>query len=386
MKFRIYSRLVCAAALVSTFAFTNLQGQSTSGQDNITAITTAVPFLMISPDSRSGGLGEAGVAIADNSNATHWNLSALAWSQKRMGVGLSYTPWLRTLVPDINLSYLSGYYNLGEKGGVIAGSLRYFSLGRIEFTNEAAIKTGEASANEFAVDAGYTRKVTPVLSAGVALRFVYSNLAANAGSVGGFNTKPGTAIAGDVNTQYVKDFTSNAGGKEIPLTLKIGANLSNMGNKISYTNSSNRDFIPTNLRLGFLFKGGLDAYNSLGVTADFNKLLVPTEGGQSEKSLISGMFSSFGDAPGGFKEEMQEINISTGLEYWYNDLLAARAGFFYEAPNKGNRKFVTLGAGVRYNAFGLDFAYLASLQQNHPLQNTLRFSLTLDFESSGNSN
>lgn len=385
MKVRKLIRMACAAILLSPFALTNLHGQTTTNGAAITAITTACPFLMIAPDSRSGALGDAGVAITDNSNATHWNLSALAFTEKKMGIGLSYTPWLRQLVPDINLSYLSGYYNLGEKGGVITGSLRYFTLGRIEFTDINAVKTGEFNANEFAVDAGYTRKVSEVLSAGVALRFIYSNLAGS-GLNNGLETKPGTSIAGDVNTLYVKDFTTKSGGKEVPLTLKIGANISNIGAKISYTNSSNRNFIPTNLRVGALLKGGLDAYNSLGVTVDANKLLVPSEGGQSDKSLLAGMFSSFGDAQGGFKEEMQEINLSTGLEYWYNDLIAIRSGLFLENKLKGNRKYVTLGAGVRYNVFGLDFAYLVALQQNHPLQNTLRFSLTLDFESGGNQN
>lgn len=383
---KIHSIKNLAFAALFSYCFFPVSGftQTTTGGADIRAITTAVPFLMIAPDSRSGALGEAGVAICDNTNATHWNLSALAFTEKRMGIGLSYTPWLRSLVPDINLSYLSGYYNLGEKGGVLAGSLRYFSLGNIEFTDINAVKIGDYRANEFAFDAGYTRKVTRDLSAGVALRFIYSNLAASGLSVGGFNTKPGTSIAGDINVLWRKEFTVASGGGDMPLTLRLGANISNIGAKISYTNSSNRDFIPTNMRLGFLLKGALDAYNSLGITADANKLLVPSEGGQSQKSLLSGMFSSFGDAQGGFKEEMQEFNLATGLEYWYNNLIAARAGFFYEAANKGNRKFITLGAGVRYNVFGLDFAYLASLQQNHPLQNTLRFSLTLDFESSGN--
>lgn len=383
MKMKSFLRPILGALLLMLMLAPRSQAQSgtnPAGQD-IRAITTAVPFLMIAPDSRAGALGEAGVAIADNANATHWNLSGLAFSQKKSGFALNYTPWLRQLVPDINLSYLSGYVNLGERGGVIAGSMRYFSLGQIEFTDENAIKYGQSQANEFAIDAGYTRLVTENFAAGVALRFIYSNLAANA-RAGAFETKPGTSIAGDVNMLYNKDF--KMGPTDIPMTFRWGLNLSNIGAKISYTNSNNKDFIPTNMRLGFLFKGNMDDYNSLGITADFNKLLVPTEGGQSDKSLIDGIFSSFGDAPGGGKEELQEVNIATGLEYWYNNLFAARAGFFYENPFKGNRKFVTLGAGVKYKVFGLDFAYLASLQQQHPLQNTLRFSLTFDFEPGGN--
>lgn len=334
---------------------------------------------MIAPDSRHGAMGEAGVALANDANATHWNLSGLAFTENKMGVGISYTPWLRALVPDINLSYLSGFYNMGERAGVIAASIRYFTLGKIEFTDENAIKYGEFNANEFALDAGYTRKVSENLSAGVALRFIYSNLAANA-RVGSFDTKPGTSVAGDANLLYTKDLSAGS----TPLNLSLGMNITNIGAKISYTNSNNRDFIPTNLRLGTALRAEMDEYNSLTFAADVNKLLVPSEGGQSDQTLIDGIFSSFGDAPGGFSEEMSEFNLSAGLEYWYNDLFAARAGLFLEDAEKGNRKFVTLGAGVKYNVFALDFAYLASLTQNHPLQNTLRFSLLFNFDASGN--
>jgi|NOAtaT_6_FD_contig_41_2579172_length_1211_multi_7_in_0_out_0_1 hypothetical protein len=379
MKTKSIQQTLTGAAFLFATTFGAAHAQTTTSGADIKAITTAVPFLLITPDSRSGALGDAGVAIADNSNATHWNLSALAFTQQKFGVGLSYTPWLRQLVPDINLSYLSGHYNMGERAGVIAASIRYFSLGKIEFTDENAIKYGEFNANEFALDAGYTRKVTDNFSAGVALRFIYSNLAANA-QVGSFETKPGTSIAGDINMLYTKDFEAGA----TPLNFRWGLNISNIGSKISYTNSNNRDFIPTNLRLGAALKANLDDYNSLAFTTDFNKLMVPSEGGQSDQTLISGMFSSFADAEDGFSEEIKEINLSSGLEYWYNDLFAARAGLFLEDATKGNRKFVTLGAGVRYNVFGLDFAYLASLQQSHPLQNTLRFSLNFTFDPEGN--
>lgn len=378
MKSKVFANLSYALLLLTLTAGFGRAQTNTGGAD-IRAITTAVPFLMIAPDSRAGAMGDAGVAIADNANATHWNMSALAFTNKKMGVGLSYTPWLRQLVPDINLSYLSGFYNLGERGGVIGASIRYFTLGKIEFTDENAVKYGEFNANEFAIDGGYTRKVTDNFSAGVQLRFIYSNLAANA-RVGAFDTKPGTSIAGDINMLYNKDFTAGS----TPMNIRWGLNISNIGAKISYTNSANRDFIPTNLRLGAALKANLDEYNSLTFTTDLNKLLVPSEGGQSDKELIDGIFSSFGDAEGGFGEEMSEINASIGLEYWYNNLFAARAGFFYEDPAKGNRKFITLGAGVKYNVFALDFAYLASLEQAHPLQNTLRFSLSFEFDPSAN--
>lgn len=379
MSIKSFSKIIACASLLFAGVNVGVQAQSTTGGQDIKAITTAVPFLMICPDSRSGGLGDAGVAIADNANATHWNLSGLAFTDKKFGIGLSYTPWLRQLVPDINLSYLSGYYNMGERAGVIASSLRYFSLGNIIFTDENAVEYGRFNANEFAWDAGYTRKVTENFAAGVGLRFIYSNLAANA-SVDGFTTKPGISVAGDINMLYNKDF--EYGG--LPMNLRWGLNISNIGSKISYTNSSNKDFIPTNLRLGAAYKFALDDYNSLTATVDVNKLMVPTEGGQSDKTLIDGMFTSFADAPGGFSEELKEFNLSTGIEYWYNDLFAARAGLFLEDATKGNRKFVTLGLGVKYSFFGLDFAYLASLRQNHPLQNTLRFSLNFAFDSAGN--
>ncbi len=379
MKVKNIIRVLACGILLTTASKINGFSQSTTAGTDIQAITTAVPFLMIAPDSRAGAIGEAGVAMDNGANATHWNLAGLAFTDNKYGVGLSYTPWLRALVPDINLSYLSGYYNMGERAGVIAASIRYFTLGTIEFTDDNAIKYGEFNANEFAIDAGYTRKVTENFSAGVSLRFIYSNLAANA-MVGSFETRPGVSVAGDASMLYTKDFEAGA----TPLTFRWGLNLSNIGAKISYTNSSNRDFIPTNLRTGVAVTGALDEYNKITVTADVNKLMVPTEGGQSEQTLISGIFSSFGDAPGGFSEELQELNLSTGLEYWYNDLFAARAGLFMEHSEKGNRKFVTLGAGVKYNVFGLDFAYLASLTQNHPLQNTLRFSLSFEFDPEGN--
>lgn len=374
------------AALLLAFCFYPAKkswAQTTTSGQNIRAITTAVPFLLIAPDSRYGALGEAGVAIADDVNATHYNLSGLAFTDKQMGFGLSYTPWLRRLVPDINLAYLNGFYNLGDKKGVIGGSLRFFSLGKIIFTDENAIQTGEFNASEFAFDAGYTRKVTENFSAGVSLRFIYSNLAANA-RVGNFEARPGTSVAGDLNMMYNKDFKVNSGGKDLPLNFRWGLNISNIGAKISYTNSNNRDFIPTNFRTGVLVRANMDEYNSIGITADFNKLLVPSAGGQADKTLIDGIFGSWGDAQGGFEEELAEINTSIGLEYWYNNLFAVRAGYFYEDPIKGARKFITIGAGIKYQVFGLDFAYLASLEQNHPLQNTLRFSLNFMFDPQGN--
>lgn len=354
------------------------QATSTStGQ--VRAITTAVPFLLICPDSRSGALGEAGVAIADNANALYWNPSALAFSTKQYGFATNYTPWLKNIVPDINHAYVPAYINFGDKGGVLGAALTFFSLGNIEFTDNAGIKTGEYNPSEFAFATSYAHKVTDNLSAGISLRYINSSLV-TATSAGGFPTKPARSVAGDANLFYTKDFSLKGGQGDIPMNFRFGINISNMGAKVNYTNSSRKDFLPANLKIGYALKANLDSYNSVTFVNDFNKLMVPSEGGQSTKPLMSGMFSSFNDAPGGMKEEISEINTSLGLEYWYNDLFAIRGGYFYEDPMKGNRKFITLGGGIRFKTFGLDFAYLVPFQQNHPLQNTIRFSLTFDFE------
>ncbi|MEL6192093.1 MAG: type IX secretion system outer membrane channel protein PorV [Bacteroidota bacterium] len=353
----------------------NLFAQNTAGQEGTRTITTAVPFLLVAPDSRAGGMGEAGVAVTDDANALHWNASAMAFFENQLGFSMSYSPWLRSLgIPDINLMYLSGYYNAGEKAGVIGASLRYFSLGDIEFTDGLGQPIGSDKPNEFAVDVGYARKVTPNLSAAVTLRYIYSRLASNANI--GQPINPVNSIAGDLSFLYNTDFSLSGS----PINFKAGLNISNIGPKVSYTdNTADQDFIPVNLRIGYAFKVQVDDYNSITFTNDFNKLLVPSEGGNSDQALLQGIFGSFGDATGGFSEEVSEINVSAGFEYWYRDLFAARVGYFYEDPNKGNRQFITLGAGIKYNVFGLHFAYLAPLEQNHPLQNTLRFTLTYDF-------
>lgn len=358
------------------------QGGNTAGQNGTKTITTAVPFLLVAPDSRSAGIGEAGVAVAEDANAMHWNPSALAFIDRRMGFSMSYSPWLRALgIPDINLMYLSGYYNTGESG-VVGASLRYFSLGEIDFTDGLGQPIGSDKPNEFAFDVGYALKVTPDLSAALSLRYIYSRLASN-GNIG-VDARPVNSAAGDVSFLYKKDFKLR-GATDLPAQFSSGLNISNIGPKVSYTSSTaDKDFIPINLRFGYAFKFFVDEYNSVTFTNDFNKLLVPSEGGRSDLPLLTGMFGSFGDAPGGFGEEISEFNTSVGFEYWYRELFAARLGFFYEDPQKGNRKFITLGAGLKYNVFGLNFAYLAPLQQNHPLQNTLRFTLTYDFESAGN--
>ncbi|MDX2284614.1 MAG: type IX secretion system outer membrane channel protein PorV [Bacteroidia bacterium] len=363
--------------LAGSYGSTLLAQGGSSGQRGTKTITTAVPFLLVAPDSRYGGMGETGVAIADDPNAMHWNPAGLGFMQNQMGFSMSYSPWLRALgIPDINLMYLSGYYNTGNSG-VIGASLRYFSLGIIQFTDEIGTPIGNGKPNEFALDVGYSLKVTPVLSAAITMRFFNSQLASNA-NIQDPNARPVTSFAGDVGFLYRKEF--RAGANRSPVEFSSGLTLSNIGPKVSYTASTaTRDFIPINMRLGYAFKFFLDEYNTVTFANDFNKLLVPSEGGRSDKALLAGMFGSFADAPDGFSEELSEINISAGLEYWYRGLFAARGGFFYEPAEKGNRKFITLGAGLKYNVFGLNFSYLAPLVQNHPLQNTLRFSLTYDF-------
>jgi hypothetical protein len=381
------------------------QAQITTGQlgggDRLNTITTAVPFLMISPDARSGAMGDAGVALSPDATAMHWNAAKMAFAKDKVGIAMNYTPWLRNLVPDIALTYLSGYVQIDELQS-FGASLRYFSLGDIVFTNQAGDPIATFAPNEFAVDGGYARKLSDRFSVGVALRYIYSNLAgqldANA------QTQAGQSFAGDLSFYYQQPITVLEKKSE----LSIGLNISNLGAKIAYTASGNENFIPTNLRLGGALKMQIDEYNSITVTADINKLLVPTnpiyrvdsanrivfdangnpeiEQGEDPnlKSPIQGVFSSFNDAPGGFQEELREINVSAGVEYWYNNLFALRGGYFYEHPTKGGRQFLSMGAGLKYNVFNLNFSYLVpttNLQGGNPLENTLRFSLLFDLQA-----
>ena len=364
----------------------------------LNTITTAVPFLIISPDARAGAMGDAGVASTPDANSLHWNPSKYAFIEKNMGFSVSYSPWLRALVNDINLAYLTGYKKFG-KDQAIAASLLYFSLGDITFTDVNAQTIGNYKPNEFAVDVCYSRKLAKLISGGISLRYIHSNLTGGY-FVGGAESHPGNAVASDVSAMYQENI--NLG--KTPAKLGVGINISNIGNKISYTETNARDFIPTNLRIGGSLTLNIDDYNSLGIILDFNKLLVPTPpiykldslgqpvydasgnaeilaGKPNNIDVVSGIFQSFGDAPGGFKEEMKEISIAGGLEYWYDKQFALRGGIFYEDPTKGNRKYFTLGAGLKYNVFGLDFAYLIPIEQRNPLANTLRFTLVFDFDA-----
>ena len=356
-------------------------------EQRLNVVQSAVPFLMVSPDARSGSIGDAGVSSTPDENSMHWNPAKYAFIDKQIGVAINYSPWLHNLVPDINLAYLTGYMRL-DKNQTIATSLRYFSLGNIQFTNVFGEPIGDYKPNEFALDGTYSRKFTKTLSGAVAARFIHSNLTLGQ-NVGSQSTKPGNTIAADVAVyqQIPLQFNGMEG------LFAWGMNISNIGAKISYSNDNIRkDFIPTNLRFGPSLTLDIDDYNRMSFMVDFNKLLVPTtplygdsnniiKGMDPDVSVPVGMLHSFYDAPDGFKEELREFSIASGIEYWYNKQFALRGGFFYEDVTKGDRKYFTLGAGLRYNVFGLDFSYLIPLKQENPLENTLRFSLLLNFEA-----
>lgn len=350
------------------------------GQDN--AITTAVPFLAISPDARHAALGDAGVATSADANAAYWNAAKLVFIDKKFGGSGSYTPWLGKIINDMSVFYGSYFYKLNREQAVAVG-MKYFDLGEINFTDNQANSLGDFNPREFAFDATYSRMLSEELSVGLAGRYIYSNLT---GAFSGIDAKPGNSVAADIGVYYRKELKSSK-----PSTLSLGATITNIGAKISYTDLDNRDFIPTNLRLGSAFTTQVDPMNSFTFTLDFNKLLVPTpplrdannnivKGKDPDRSLLSGMFGSFNDAPNGAKEEFQEIMTSAGVEYWYNETFAARVGYFNEAKNKGNRKYMTLGLGFRKNIFGIDVAYLVPTnKREHPLAETIRFTLLFQF-------
>lgn len=331
------------------------------------AITTAVPFLLISPDARHAALGDAGVASSPDANASYWNPAKLVFIQNPYGGTISYTPWLGKIINDMSISYLSGFYKITREQAVSL-SLKYFDLGEIFFTENGRDGTN-FNPREFSFDLTYSRMLTEQLSLGLTGRYIHSNLTGAFSSGSGVDARPGKSVAADVGIFYTKELQSANSSN-----LSLGASISNIGAKISYSDNNNKDFLPTNLRLGGAFTTSLDAHNAVTFLLDFNKLLVPTI--DKDQSLLRGMFSSFTDAPGGFSEEIQEITTSMGVEYWYNQVFAARLGYFLEAYDKGNRKYMTLGAGFRRNVFGFDFAYLVPTnKREHPLAETMRFSL-----------
>ena len=370
----------------------------------LNTITTSVPFLLIAPDSKAGAMGDVGVATAPDANSMHWNPAKLAFVDDDMSFSMSYVPWLRELVPDINLSYLAGYRKLSDKE-TIGLELRYFSLGDITFTNGNGDVIGQYKPSEFAFGTAYSRKLSDQFSLAISGRYIYSNLTGGQ-NVGETSTMAGQSIAADIAGYYTNPI--RIAGKDIDLA--IGGNISNIGSKVSYTETVEdgrytADFIPINLRLGTSIGTEFDDYNKMSFAFDANKLLVPTpplyvnvDGGSNKErvagmdpnvGVVSGIFQSFWDAPGGIKEELREVNYSIGTEYWYADQFAIRAGYFFEHDTKGGRKFFTFGSGVKYNVFALDFSYLinasSAINGNNPLANTMRFTLVFDFGAIGES-
>jgi Type IX secretion system protein PorV len=388
MKKKIVAVVLFLTVLTGTsFLF----AQQSSGQLN--AIQTVVPFLTIAPDSRAGAMGDAGVATSPDVYSQHWNPAKFAFIDGNAGIGISYSPWLRNLVPDINIAYLAGYKRIDSKQ-VLSASLLYSSLGPVPFTDEFGNLQRTFNPNEFALDAAYSRMFTDHISGGIAFRFIYSNLTGGTYS-GGVATKPGTSFAADISGYYQKKISIFTKDGQVGL----GLNFSNIGSKMSYSTAQAADFIPMNMRLGASSTINIDHFNKITATLDLNKLLVPTPpiySSTNPDSIIKGknpnvsvpvaIFQSFFDAPGGFKEELHEITYSFGLEYWYNNQFAVRGGYFYEDPTKGNRKYFTAGAGFRLKAFTLDFSYLMPVAQNNPLAHTLRFSIAFDFNSLRNAN
>lgn len=367
-----------------------------SGQDpNRRVITTAVPFLNFAPDSRHSGMGDVGVSTAPDANSAHWNSGKLAFVDQKMGFSLSYSPWLGKLVNDMSLSYLTGFFRIDENSA-FGFDLRYFNMGDIQLTDGRGNELGEFNPRDIAIGGTYSRKLSQNLGLGISSRFIYSNLSGNISTVGGSESKPGIGVGVDVGLYYQKQIF--AGSKDG--SFSWGMNISNIGPKITYNSAEDLDYIPTNFRIGTAYSVDFDPQNTITFALDFNKLLVPTppvyatnedgtlatdenghliiepgNGKDPNRSLISGMFGSFADAPDGFTEELQEVMISFGVEYSYDDKFALRTGYFYENPNKGGRRYFTMGLGFDINKLGVDFSYLVPQTQNHPLAETLRFSL-----------
>ena len=380
---RILLTLMLAVASAGAFAQDKL--------DMFNPVNTSVTSQMIAPDARAAGMGDVGVATDPDVNSQYWNPAKYPFCISRAGVSLNYTPWLRQLVSDMDLAYLSGYYRIGDYSAVSA-SLRYFSLGEVmtDYNGE----TGESSGMtinpyEMSFDVAYSLMLSEKFSLAAAVRWIYSDLTYDYTD----DTSPGSAFAADIACYY-NDYI-NIGARECQLG--IGLNISNIGSKITFGGDDNSEFIPTNMRLGLALMVPIDEFNRFTIAADANKLLVPTDPKQEEGestedyqqrvqkeyydvSSISGIFKSFGDAPGGFKEELQEINWSVGAEYVYNDKFTLRAGYHHESENKGNRKYFTVGAGFRMSAFSLDCGYVIATAKSNPLDQTLRFTLGFDMD------
>ncbi len=375
--------LTLLAGTVSEMA--NAQS-STQLDGRVGTITTAVPFLRISPDARAGAMGDAGIATSPDANAQYWNVAKIPMSDQNYGVSATYTPWLRDIVPDVFLGYLSGYFKFGnQKEQAISISMRYFNLGDIDYTDQDGNANGSGKPREYSFDLGYSRKLSNNLSAGVTLRYINSNIASgNVNSNLVYN--PAKTFSADAGIFYTKRTMVS---EEKGSIFNFGAVVSNIGGKVSYSNER-KDFLPANLGIGASYTFLIDSFNKFTVTADLNKLLVPApikyidSAGNEEysiptdKGVVSGIFNSFQHAPG-----LYGTTISVGAEYWYQNQFAGRAGYFYEAAAQGNRKYFTVGAGVRYNVLGIDFSYLIPSgggTARNPLSNTMRFTLSYNFQ------
>ena len=361
-----------------------LQAQTKSQEYN--PVEHAVISQTIAPDARAAGMGDVGAATDPDVNSQYWNPAKYPFCISRSGIALNYTPWLRQLVSDIDLAYVAGYYRIGDYSAV-SGSLRYFSLGEVMTSMEENAMT--VKPYEMSIDAAYSLMLSETFSIAAAIRWIYSDLRYDYSE----DSKPASAFAADI-AMYYNNYIM-LGARECQLGL--GMNISNVGSKISYYGDDRSQFLPANLRIGASLMVPVDEYNRFTIAADANKLLVPTIPPQredesagdyrtrvieeySDVSSISGIFKSFGDAPGGFKEELQEIQWSVGAEYVYHDQFSVRAGYHHESANKGNRKYFTVGGGFRMNVFSLDVGYVISTAQTNPLDQTLRFTLAFDMD------
>lgn len=380
MKYRLSFLLLILSSLCAS---------AQDKQDMFNPVNASVTSQVIAPDARSAGMGDVGVATDPDVASQYWNPAKYPFTISRAGVSLNYTPWLRQLVSDMDLAYLSGYYRIGDYSAV-SGSLRYFSLGEV-YTSSDEAGSNDMTINpyEMSLDVAYSMMLSEKFSIGAAVRWIYSDLTYDYTE----DTSPGSAFAADISCYYQNYL--NIGQRECQLGL--GLNISNIGSKISFGGSTNSEFIPTNMRLGFSLMVPIDEYNRFTIAADANKLLVPTypkqlDGESSSEyedrvqkdyydvGAISGIFKSFSDAPNGFKEELQEVQWSLGAEYVYHDQFSVRAGYHHESENKGNRKYYTVGAGFRMNVFSLDVGYVIATAKSNPLDQTLRFSLSFDMD------
>ncbi|MBO0933443.1 type IX secretion system outer membrane channel protein PorV [Fibrella aquatilis] len=388
---RIFSCLLLGAGyfISLTTASAQATGTNLSGQP-IRVPNSATPFLNFTPDARSGALGDAGVALDNaDANSIFWNPSKLVYAKQDAGASVSYTPWLRDLIGDMYYGYFSGYKKLG-KDQAIGLSLLYFDLGTINFTTSQGLSAGSFNSREYALTASYSRRLAKNFSMGVNLKYLNSNLGAGT-SVNGTPIEAGSTAAADISAYYNNSSRDAVTGKGV--SWAYGLMISNLGGRINY-GSAELYYIPTNFRLGGLFTYHVDTYNKFNFVLDLNKLMVPTppeygdpvngvrpirRGQDPNRPFFSAVFGSFADAPGGFSEELKEITLSTGAEYWYNDQFAARVGYFGESIEKGGRQYVTAGIGARLSTLGVDFSYLLPVRSGSPLANTLRLSLLFNF-------